>query len=97
MFETRSAARPSYHYRTWPLYFSNLRWDAMNNYDLSINKRWRLNERGMEIQARGEALNAFNHPQFAGPQMDQFNSAFGQITATRNYPRQIQGVFRFSF
>ena len=29
--------------------------------------------------------------------MDQFNSAFGQITATANYPRQIQAVFRFSF
>ena len=96
-FETRSGVRPSYHYRTWPLYFSNLRRDAMNNYDLSINKRWRLNERGMEVQARCEALNALNHPQFAGPQMDQFNSAFGQVTATANYPRQIQAVFRFSF
>ncbi|MFB3828444.1 MAG: carboxypeptidase regulatory-like domain-containing protein [Bryobacteraceae bacterium] len=96
-FETRSAVRPSYHYRTWPLYFANLRRDAMNNYDLSINKRWRLNERGMELQARGEALNALNRPQFAAPQMDQFNSAFGQITATANYPRQIQAVLRFSF
>jgi len=96
-FTRQSSTRPSYHYRTWPFSFSNLRRDAMNNVDLSINKRWRLNERGMEVQVRGEALNAFNHPQFAGPQMDQFNSAFGQITATANYPRQIQAVFRFSF
>lgn len=96
-FETRSNMRPSYHYRTWPLYFSNLRRDSMNNYDLSINKKWRLNERGMEIQARCEALNAFNHPQFGNPQMNQFNSSFGQITATANYPRQVQAVFRFSF
>jgi hypothetical protein len=69
----------------------------MNNYDLSINKRWRLNERGMEIQARAEALNTLNHPQFGNPQMDQFNSSFGQITATANYPRQVQAVVRFSF
>ena len=96
-FTTASATRPSYHYRTWPFYFSNLRRDAMNNYDMSINKRWRLNEKGMELQLRGEALNALNHPQFGNPQMDQFNSAFGQITATANYPRQVQAVIRFSF
>jgi hypothetical protein len=96
-FTRASSTRPSYHYRTWPFYFSNLRTDAMNNYDISINKRYRLNERGMEIQVRLESLNAFNHPQFAAPQIDQFNSAFGQITATANYPRQMQAVFRFSF
>jgi hypothetical protein len=96
-FTRSSSTRPSYHYRTWPFYLSSLRRDSSNNVDLSINKRWRLNERGTEVQVRGEALNAFNHPQFAAPQMDQFNSAFGQITATANYPRQIQAVFRFSF
>jgi hypothetical protein len=96
-FTRSSTTRPSYHYRTWPFYLSSLRRDSSNTVDLSINKRWRLNERGMEVQLRGEALNAFNHPQFAAPQMDQFNSAFGQITATANYPRQVQAVFRFSF
>jgi hypothetical protein len=96
-FTTASSTRPSYHYRTWPFYFNNLRRDAMNNIDLSINKRWRLNDKGMEVQLRGEALNAFNHPQFGNPQMDQFNAAFGQITATANYPRQAQLVLRFSF
>jgi hypothetical protein len=96
-FTTASATRPSYHYRTWPFYFSSLRRDAMNNVDFSINKRWRLSERGTEVQLRGEALNGFNHPQFGSPQMDQFNSAFGQITATANYARQIQAVVRFGF
>jgi hypothetical protein len=96
-FTKNSSTRPSYHYRTWPFYFSNLRRDAMENIDLSINKRWRLNERGTEVQVRGEAINAFNHPMFGAPQMDQFNSAFGQITATANYPRQIQAVFRITF
>jgi hypothetical protein len=96
-FTKASSTRPSYHYRTWPFYFGNLRRDRMQNYDMSVNKRFRLNERGMEVQVRGEALNALNHAQFAGPQMDQFNAAFGQITATANYPRQIQAVVRFSF
>jgi hypothetical protein len=31
------------------------------------------------------------------PQMDQFNSAFGQITATLNYARQIQSMVRVTF
>ena len=50
-----------------------------------------------EEQLRVDALNAFNHPTFARPQMDQFNSAFGQITATLNYARQIQAMIRVSF
>jgi hypothetical protein len=96
-FTRNSATRPSYHYRTWPFSLSTLRTDASNTVDLSINKRFRLTDRGGEFQIRGEALNAFNHPQFGAPQMNQFNSAFGQITATANYPRQIQAVFRLSF
>ena len=67
---------------------SSLRRDSANDVDLSINKRWRLNERGTEVRVRGEALNAFNHPLFAGPRRDRFNTAFGQITATANYPRR---------
>ncbi len=96
-FTRNSTTRPSYHYRTWPFYLSSLRRDSSNNADISVNKRFRLNERGLELQIRGEALNAFNHPTFGGPQMDQFNSSFGQITATANYPRQIQAVIRLSF
>jgi hypothetical protein len=51
----------------------------------------------VDLQIRGEALNAFNHPQFGAPNMDQFSTAFGQITATANYPRQVQAVFRLTF
>jgi hypothetical protein len=96
-FTRDSSTRPSYHYRTWPLHFSNLRRHAMNNVDFSLSKRWRLTERGAEVQARCEALNGFNHPLFGNPTMNQFSSAFGQITATANYPRQIQAVVRLSF
>ena len=96
-FTRNTATRPaSYHYRTWPFRFSNIRGPAMNNVDASINKRWRVHER-TEIQMRAEALNAFNHVLFALPQMDQFNSAFGQITTQANYARQVQLVLRASF
>jgi hypothetical protein len=97
-FTRDTATRPaSYHYRTWPFRFANVRGPAMNNVDLSINKRWKLNERGTELQLRGEGLNAFNRVQFANPNTDQFNTAFGQITGAANYPRQIQAVLRLNF
>jgi hypothetical protein len=96
-FTRNSSTRPSNHYRTWPFRFANVRGDSLNNVDLSVNKRWRLNEKGADAQLRVDALNAFNHPTFATPQMDQFNSAFGQITATLNYARQVQVMARVSF
>jgi len=96
-FTRNSATRPAWHYRTWPFRFSNLRGPAMNNVDLSLNKRWRITERRVEMQLRGEALNAFNRVLFAGPNTDQFNSAFGQITGSANLPRIIQVVLRASF
>jgi len=96
-FSRDPATRPSYHYRTWPFYLPGLRRHASNNVDLSVSKRWRLSERGIEFQLRGDALNAFNHPLFGAPDMNQFSAAFGQITTTSNYPRQLQLVFRLSY
>ena len=97
-FTTNTATRPdSYHYRGWPLRFSNLRGPAMNNVDANIRKLWPLKDRGATIEVRGEALNAFNRARFANPNTDRFNTAFGQITATANYARQIQAVFRLNF
>jgi hypothetical protein len=97
-FTRDTATRPAaYHFRAWPIRFSNIRGPALNNVDLSLSKSWRLNESGMQLRVQGDALNAFNHPLFANPNTDQFNSAFGQITATANYPRQVQAVVRFSF
>src|SRR5260221_797679 len=93
-FTRNTATRPAaYHYRTWPLRFSNVRGPAMNNVDASVNKKWRLSERGAELQLRGEALNAANRTMPANPNTEQFHTLFGQSTATANYARQIQVVF----
>jgi hypothetical protein len=96
-FSRSSATRPANHYRTFPMRFSDIRGAALSNVDISVNKRWRLNERGTDLQLRGDALNAFNHPTMGLPQMDQFNSAFGQVSATLNYARQIQAMVRMTF
>jgi len=96
-FTTNSATRPSNHYRTWPFRFADVRASALNNVDVSVNKTVRLNDRGFTMQLRGDAINFMNHPSFAGPQMDQFSSSFGQITAQANYARQVQATLRLSF
>jgi hypothetical protein len=97
-FTRNTATRPAaYHYRTWPFRFSDVRGPYMNNVDLSVNKRWKLTEKAAELQFRGEALNAFNRTHFGNPNTDQFNTLFGQIAVTANYPRQIQAVLRLNF
>ena len=97
-FTRNTATRPAaYHDRFWPFRFSNVRGPAMNNVDASVNKKWRLSEHGAEVQLRGEALNAANRTMLQNPNTDQFNTLFGQISATANYARQIQVVLRVSF
>jgi hypothetical protein len=99
-FSTNSATRPTAHYRTWPFRFADVRADALNNVDVSVRKNFRLSERGVNLSVQGDALNFMNHPSFALPsssQMDQFNSSFGQISATQNYARQVQLMLRVSF
>ena len=46
-----------------PFRFANVRGPAMSN----VNKRWKLNERGTELQLRGEG----------NPSADPFSTAFG--------------------
>jgi len=50
-----SATRPANNYRTWPFRFGNLRGQALSS-GSSLRKRWRLNERGAELQVSGEAV-----------------------------------------
>jgi hypothetical protein len=95
-FTKNSSTRPSNHFRTWPLRFSDVRGDALNNVDVSFNKNWRIAEKAT-AQLRLDALNALNHPTMGLPQMDQFNSAFGQVSATLNYARQVQATVRVTF
>ena len=49
----------------------------------------RLRE-GMRLEFRAEAFNAFNHPQFAGPDSDVSSGNFGQISSLVAPPRQMQ-------
>jgi hypothetical protein len=49
---------------------------------------------GAHLELRLETYNAFNHPQFAGPNTTVNSGSFGVITAQANSPREAQGVLR---
>ncbi|HYJ45413.1 MAG TPA: TonB-dependent receptor [Pyrinomonadaceae bacterium] len=101
-----TAATPVNHLRTFPLRFSNVRIDSINNADLGLRKDIHLRET-MKIQLRMEFLNAFNHPLFPGPIVNPAtgvtdqnrNSTFGQISSSNllNYARRAQLGVKFIF
>ena len=87
----------------------SIRGPGSTNFDLSIVKNWRIQDR-YSLQFRAEMFNAFNHPNFNGIDGGlslnnvvgdenfgkPINSNFGRITATRG-PREIQFGLKFSF
>jgi hypothetical protein len=95
-FEQNSANQLQFNYRTFPSRLNNVRADGTNMWDLSVMKNTRFKER-YNIQFRAEFLNAWNHPNFAGPNSSPTSSAFGQVTSQRGYPRRIQMMTKFIF
>jgi hypothetical protein len=53
--------------------------------------------KGMSIETRIEAQNAFNHPTFGTPNTSLDNPNFGMITYTSSSPRNVQLGARFRF
>jgi hypothetical protein len=66
------------------------------NSDLSLNKNFHLAER-VSTEFRAEALNAFNTPQFNGPNLVFNSTSAGQITGTLGFPRLVQLGARLTF
>ena len=81
-----------------------------NNWDLTLAKTTNLTER-LQLEFRTDFFNAFNHPQFANPNLDMGLSAtallpppgvapdptFGAITANSTNPRILQFALRLVF
>jgi len=62
------------------------------NVDMGVYRTFTFTER-FKFQLRGEALNAFNHPNFSNPASNQSSAgAFGYITSTTG---QGSRLFRF--
>jgi hypothetical protein len=77
---------------------------GINNWDLSVTKRFAVFSESRTVSFRGEFYNAFNHTQFSGwntsaifnGQGQQINAAFGQANGAR-LPRYVQLSARFVF
>jgi hypothetical protein len=77
---------------------------GVNNWDISVAKRFPLFGEGRYVQFRGEFFNAWNHTQFSSmdttarfdPAGNQVNPSFGQFTGARD-PRIIQLSLRANF
>ena len=78
-----------------------------NNWDIALIKSTALTER-VKLDFRAEFFNAFNHPQFANPDLDAGLSApelglvapnpnFGRITGPSTNPRIVQLALKLNF
>lgn len=95
-FERVPANQLAFNYRTFSSRFNDIRADGMNAWDLSALKNTRVKEQ-LNIQFRGEFLNAFNHPMFNPPNSSPTSTAFGMVTAQRGYPRRVQLMLKLLF
>jgi hypothetical protein len=101
-FNRTSAVQPTgRNIRTFPLRFSDVRAQNVNNVDISFFKNTQITE-GTKFQIRFDLLNALNHPWlFSGGtiQMNPTASNFGQVTAGNqaNYARRVQVMLKFIF
>jgi hypothetical protein len=96
-FNKVSAQQLASNVRTFPLRLGNVRRQAISNVDLSVLKNTRLGR--TTLQFRAEALNAFNHPYFLGPNVVPQDVAFGRVTGTaqENYARRVQMMVKLIF
>lgn len=83
-------------YGNAPRMMPNLRCPGINNFDISVFKNTRINER-IQVQFRAEAFNAFNRVQFGVPNTSINSTAFGVITSQQNSPRNLQLALRLMF
>ena len=74
----------------------DMRGPGQANWDLSIFKSFSIFET-FKGQFRAEALNAFNTPMFAAPNVSLGSSSFGKITSQVNFSRMMQLGIRLFF
>ncbi len=83
------------NYRTFPLRFSNVRFDSQRRLDLSLNKTFSMTER-YKMRFRADAFNTLNEPVLRGPDTSPTSSTFGRITA-QEPPRSFQFSLQLQF
>jgi len=96
-FEGRTAFQPgTYQARLMPQYIDALRADAINNWDIRVQRRFPIYER-LSASFVFDLLNAANRVQYAAPNASPNSTSFGQVTSQANGPRQLQFMLRVDF
>ncbi|MBI2688958.1 MAG: TonB-dependent receptor [Acidobacteria bacterium] len=96
-FDTSAfAVPPAFTYGNSSRTTPDFRTQGTANYDLSLFKNFQIRE-SIRAQFRFESFNAFNRVQFAAPNTTAGATAFGQITAQQNTPRQLQVALKLIF
>ena len=77
---------------TAPPVIPNVRQPGTRNASLSLFKEFKLSRlrEGAHLQFRVESFNAFNYPQFNGPNAAVNSGSFGVVSSQRNSPREVQ-------
>jgi hypothetical protein len=69
-----------------------------HTFDLSLGKSFHMPySEGHSLQFRAEFFNAFNAPQFANPDANLGDGAFGQVTSTSLPNREVQLALKYRF
>ncbi|MCX6624217.1 MAG: TonB-dependent receptor [Acidobacteria bacterium] len=82
-----------------PRTLDSVRAPGVNSANLSLFKYFDLEKLrpGARVEFRSEFFNAFNHPQFCGPNTAVNGSLYGQVTSTCTASREIQLALRLQF
>ncbi len=98
-FDGRTANQPgSYHVRVFPVRLDGIREDGIMNLDLKIERIFPIvPDRGIQTRFSVDLLNATNHTNFAGPNVDPTSANFGRVTTQRGLSRVIQFNLRVDF
>ncbi len=83
---------PPFTLGTAPAVLPNVRVPGTNTAALSLFKGISLNRlrEGSRLEFRLESFNAFNHPQFCGPNGTIDSGSFGLVSCQANSPREVQ-------
>jgi len=98
-FEGRANQQPGqYHVRMFPVRLEQLREDGIRNWDVKIERIFPIvPDRGINARFSVDMLNATNHTNFSGPELNPASGNFGRVTSQRGLPRVLQFNLRVDF
>ena len=79
IFDRLSGDQVASNLRTFPLRFSNVRFDSQRRLDASVSKMFPITER-FKMRFRADSFNVFNTPVLQGPNTSATGTTFGTVS-----------------